>query len=181
MRSRIFILAALLVCGTELACVGSLHAGLFSPAGFKLATGTLAALSATPGAISFQATNPSFGLVSGSSPGSITWTSVNLLARPNWTLSLQAGSTSFVGCPTIPVSAIQVSCGTTSVSGVGTGTGACGGSFPLSTTVQQIAGGAQGIGANSYSVSLNFTLAESWRYVASSACTVTITYFVDAP
>jgi hypothetical protein len=30
-------------------------------------------------------------------------------------------------------------------------------------------------------VTLNFTLAESWRYVANSACSLTLTYSVNAP
>jgi hypothetical protein len=98
----------------------------------------------------------------------------------NWSLSVQAGSNTFVGCPTIPISAIHVNCGTTYVSG-GSGTGACNGSFPLSTSAQQVAGGAEGDGTQSYSVSVNFTLAESWRYVANSGCTITLTYSVNAP
>jgi hypothetical protein len=32
----------------------------------------------------------------------------------------------------------------------------------------------------SYSVSINYTLAESWRYVADSSCTITLTYSVNA-
>jgi hypothetical protein len=180
MRSRIFILAALLVCGTELVCVGNLHAGLFFPARYRLAMGTLGSLSATPGTVSFHASNPDVGLVSGSSPGNLTWMVLGGSHLQNWTLSVQAGSTSFIGCPTIPISAIRVNCGSASVSG-GAGTGGCGGSFPLSTTSQQIAGGAEGDGSNSYSVSINFTLAESWRYIANSACPITLTYSVNAP
>jgi len=179
MRSKIFILAVL-VCLTELACVGNLDAGGFTPRRLHLALGTLGSLSATPGTISFQATNPELGLVSGSSPGSLGWIVLSGSHAQNWTVSVQAGSSSFVGCPTIPISAIRVTCGAATVSG-GAGTGACSGSFPLSTTPQQVAGGLEGTGTNSYSVSMNFTLAESWRYVANSACIITITYTVNAP
>ena len=179
MRGKIFILAVL-VCVMELACVGNLDAGVFSPRRLQIALGTLGSLSATPGTISFQATNPALGFVSGSSPGGLTWVVLGGLNAQNWTLSVQAGSSSFVGCPTIPTSAILVTCGSHSVSGGG-GTAACGGSFPLSTTPQQVAGGFEGAGTNSYSISMNFTLAESWRYVAKSACTITITYTVNAP
>jgi hypothetical protein len=180
MRSKTSILLVALVCGTGLACVGSLHAGPVLPARFKLAMGTLTLLTATPGAISFQAVNPDVGMVSGSSPGNITWMVLIGSHLQNWTMSLQAGSNSFVGCPSIPISAVRVSCSTATVSGGG-GTGGCSGSFPLSSTPQQIAGGAEGDGANLYSVFINFTLAESWRYVANSACTLTITYSVNAP
>jgi hypothetical protein len=96
-----------------------------------------------------------------------------------WTLSAQAASNSFAGCPTVPVAAVQVSCGSASAGGPG-GSGTCSGSFPLSTSLQQIAGGAQGDGANSYFTSINFTLAESWRYVANPSCSITINYSVDA-
>jgi hypothetical protein len=180
LRSGIFIVAICLACGTGLAHVRNRRVGLFRPARLNLALGTLAGLSATPGTISFQATNPDLGQVSGSSPGSLTWSVLSGSHLQNWTLSVQSGSSSFTGCPTIPVSAVQVSCGSASVSGAG-GTGVCSGSFPLSTSAQQIAGGAEGDGTGSYSVSMNFTLAESWRYVASSACTLTLTYSVNAP
>ncbi len=160
--------------------MGSLHAGLLSAVRLNIAMGTLGSLSATPGTISFQASNPDAGMVSGSSPGSLTWMVLSGSHLQNWTLSVQAGSSSFAGCPTIPVAAIQVSCSSAHVSGGG-GTGACSGSFPLSTTLQQTAAGVEGDGTNSYSISLNFTLAESWRYIADPSCTITITYTVNAP
>jgi hypothetical protein len=97
----------------------------------------------------------------------------------NWTISLKAAASTFSGCSTIPISAVQVSCSVASVSGGG-GNGGCSGSLPLSTTLQQVAGGAEGDGTNSYSVTINFTLAESWRYLVNSSCTMTITYSVNA-
>ncbi len=173
MRNRIVILVAVLACGT----VRVSNAGLFQR--LNLALGTVGSVSATPSTITFQASNPDQGAVSGSSPGSLTWLVLSGSHVQNWTLSVQAGSSSFVGCPTIPISAVQVSCGSASVSG-GAGTGSCSGAFPLSTTPQQIAGGAEGDGTNSYTVTTNFTLAESWRYVANSSCTITLTYSVNA-
>jgi hypothetical protein len=56
----------------------------------------------------------------------------------------------------------------------------CGGSFPLSTTGQKIASGAEGYVVNSYAISLTFTLAESRRYVANSSCAMTLIYSVNA-
>jgi hypothetical protein len=180
MRSKIFIIAAALACGMEQACVGNLHAGLFAPLRLHLAMGTLGSLSASPGTISFQASNPDLGIVSGSSPGNLTWVLLGGSPLQNWTLSVQAGSSTFIGCPTIPISAVRVSCSSATVSGSG-GTGGCSGSFPLSTTSQQIASGNQGDGTNSYSVLMNFTLDESWHYKANSACTLNLTYSVSAP
>ena len=180
MRSRIWVLAALLACAMGLSSVCEGRAALFRPARLNLALGTVASLSATPGTISFQATNPDSGQVSGSSPGTLSWTVRGGSALQNWTLSVQSVSSSFTGCPTIPVAAVRVSCGSASVSG-GQGTGACSTAFPLSTSAQQIAGGAEGNGNRAYSVSINFTLAESWRYVANPACTIILTYFVNAP
>ncbi len=180
MGRRIFVLAALSACGMGLVHVCEGRAALFRPARLHLAPGAVAALTATPGLISFQATNPNSGQVSGSSPGSLTWTVRDGSRLQNWTLSVQSGSSSFTGCPTIPVAAVRVSCGSASVSG-GQGTGACSTSFPLSTSPQQIAWGAEGSGNRAYSVSINFTLAESWRYVANPACTIILTYFVNAP
>ncbi|HUS05788.1 MAG TPA: hypothetical protein VMZ52_05820 [Bryobacteraceae bacterium] len=178
---KILYLAVLVSCGTGLARAGDFRAGLFPHSLLRLAMATMATVSATPGNISFQATNPDMGTVSASSPGSLTWTAQSGSHLQNWTVTVQASSSSLAGCPAIPVSAIRVSCGSATVSGGG-GTGACSsGSFPLSTSPQQIAGGAQGDGANSYSVSMNFTLADSWRYLANSACTLTLTYSVNAP
>ena len=180
MRTCILIVAVILAGGTGSARVSNRHLGWSRSSRMNLAFGTLGSVSATPGTISFQATNPDLATVSGSSPASLTWIVLSGSHLQNWTLSVQAGSSAFVGGPTIPISAVRVNCSTATVSG-GAGTGACSGSFPLSTIAQQIAGGAEGDGTNSYSVSLNFTLAESWRYVANSACTITLTYSVNAP
>jgi hypothetical protein len=180
MRSKILILAGLVACGTGLARVSSRRAGLFRPPHLNVAFGTLGTVSATPATVSFQAVNPDSGQVSGSLPGSLSWMVLSGSHLQNWTLSVQAGSSTFVGCPTIPISAVHVNCSSASVSG-GSGTGACSGSFPLSAASQQVAAGAEGDGTKSYSVSINFTLAESWRYVANSGCTITLTYSVNAP
>jgi hypothetical protein len=173
-RSRALLFAAL----TGLACV-SLHAGQALPARLNLALGTVGTLIATPGTISFQATNPNLGTVSGSSSGTVSFFVLGGSHTQGWSVSVQAGSTTFVGCPTIPTSAVRVSCSGANVSG-GAGTGSCNGSFPLSTVSQQVAGGAEGDGTNSYSVTINFTLAESWRYVANPSCSFTLTYTVNA-
>lgn len=180
MRARTVMIAALLVCGVERAGARVIHAGPFLPLHLRLARGTLVSLSATPGTIAFRAADPDLGTVSGSAPGNVTWMVLSGSRLKTWTVSLQASSSSFVGCPAIPVSAIRVTCSAATVSSGG-GTGACSGSLPLSTTPQQIAAGSQGDGTGSYSVSLNFTLMDSWQYIANPACSLAITYLINAP
>jgi hypothetical protein len=52
---------------------------------------------------------------------------------------------------------------------------------PLSTSAQQVASGNEASGSNkAYSVTLNFTLADSWSYIANSSCTLSLTYTVNA-
>ena len=145
------------------------------------ALGAISGVFASPGSISFQATNPNSGAASASSAASITWTVLDGSPLQTWTLSVQADSPTFLGCPAVPVSAVRAACGSASVSGGG-GTGACSSTFPLANLSQQVAAGAEGSGNNSYSVLINYTLAESWRYPASNgSCTLTLTYTVNAP
>ena len=117
MPGRILILAALMASGTGMAYVSKV--GRFRLERLDLAFGTLSALSAAPGTISFQANNPDAGQVTGSSTGSVTWSVVGGSHLQNWTLTVQSESASFSSCPTIPVSAIVVSCGSASASGSG--------------------------------------------------------------
>ena len=178
MRGKILIFVAVMACSQGLARVSNRHVGRFLASRLRISLGTVNSLLASPSSISFQASNPNGGVVSGSSPASLSWAIPDGSNLKTWTLSVQADSSTFSGCPSIPISAVVVSCG--SASGGGGATGTCSGSFPLSTTPQQIAGGAQGDAANSYFVSANFTLAESWHYVAKSSCSITLTYSVNA-
>ena len=140
---------------------------------------TLGAVSASPTTISFTSTDPSLGTVSGSSAATISWTASGGSSSNTWTLSVQASGATFASCATVPTSAVTATC--TGVTG-GSG-GACGASVPLSTAAHQVASGneANGAAAKSYSVTLNFTLADSWSYIANSSCTLSLTYTVNAP
>ena len=77
------------------------------------------------------------------------------------------------------MSAVTVSCSGATAGGSG-GSGTCGSSFPLSTSLQPIAGGVEGDGTNMYTTTLTFTLAESWRYMANPSCSLNLTYSVNA-
>ena len=139
---------------------------------------TMSAVSANPGTISFTATDPDLGAVSGSSAATISWMTSGGSGGNTWSLSVQASGTSFTGCATVPTSAVTATC--TGVSG-GSG-GTCGGSVPLSTAAQQVASGNEASGNNkAYSVTLSFTLADSWSYIANSSCSLSLTYTVTAP
>jgi hypothetical protein len=139
---------------------------------------TLSAVSASPGTISFTATDPDLGLVAGSPVATISWMTSGGNKNNTWTLAVQASALTFAGCATVPTSAVKATC--TGVSG-GTG-GTCGGSVPLSTSAQQIASGNEANGANkAYSVTISFTLADSWSYIANSSCSLSLTYTVTAP
>ena len=140
----------------------------------------LGPISAAPGTISFTATDPDLLTVAGSSASTISWSIVSGGSNSQtWTLQVQAASTTFTGCSTVPVSAVRVTCSSVVVSGGG-GSGACSAPFNLSTSLQQVAGGAE---ANNTTVTISFTLADSWRYIAttSQTCTQTLTYTVTAP
>jgi hypothetical protein len=135
----------------------------------------------TPATITFSATNPSSAPVdSGSSTASVSWTNLDF-AQGAWSLTVQAGSPSFINCPTVPVSAVTVSCASVSTSIGGSGT--CSPPFTLSTSAQTVAGGNQGFITYSYAVTLNFTLADNWKYIAetSPSCSLSLSYIATVP
>jgi hypothetical protein len=141
---------------------------------------TLSAISANPGTISFTATDPDLGSVTGNSAATISWTTTGGSAASTWTLKVHSAAGSFTNCATVPRSSITVTC-----SGVtGGSAGACGGAVTLSGASQQVASGKESTSNNApYSVTLNLTLADSWSYIAKQApaCTLTLTYTVTAP
>jgi len=141
-------------------------------------------LNVSPATITFTTTNnPSATpLVAASQPATLTWTANSFLDNNNWTLTVQAGAASFASCPGVPVSAVTVTCTAASLTGLG-GSAKCSGAFPLSTTPQQIAGGAIGIFTYNYSVTVNFTLADSWKYIAEQnpACSLSLNYVANVP
>ena len=110
----------------------------------------------------------------------VNWDVLGGSNQRTWSVSVQASESTFAGCSTIPVSAVTVACTTATVNGGG-GTGSCNGSFNLSTVANQVAGGTEGDGKRAYFLQLSFFLAESWQYIASPSCTLTLIYTVNAP
>jgi hypothetical protein len=139
----------------------------------------LGTVSATPSTISFTSTNPDSGTVSGSSSATVSWTTSGGSSSSTWNLKVQAAASSFTSCATIPTSAVTVTCNSVS----GGSSGACKSAVTLSsTTAQQVASGKESTSTNApYSVTLNFTLTDSWEYIANSSCTLSLTYTVTAP
>ena len=162
-----------------------LHAVLMSLSWQSLGRPALAATqihqqAVSPTTITFTGTDPDSPNLT--VPVSLTFRTTAGANNLTWQAAVQATSgANLVGCPnTIPIGKIQVSCSSTSVANGGTGV--CSGSFNLSTGLLTIASGLEGTGnATPYTVNLNFTLTDSWRYIATNtSCTVSLNYQITA-
>lgn len=156
-------------------------AWITAAAGALMAQAQLGPIIAQPAAIRFTATDPDQGSVAGT-PATITWTVFSGHNNRTWSISAYADRNTLNGCGTVPASAIRVSCSSATVSG-GSGIGACAAPFSLSGTPQLVASGHQGSSTRTYTVNVNFSFTDSWRYIASNgpSCSLTLTYSVTAP
>jgi hypothetical protein len=145
------------------------------------------ALTASPSSISFSSTDPDLGAVSGSAAASVTFGLLLGTATNTWTVSVSAATSTFTGgtCTTIPASAITVTCASVAVNNYGgtAGTGACAASSTLSTTGKTAASGGEGNFYDTFTITLNLTLTDSWAYIAATTttCPLSITYSLNAP
>lgn len=140
------------------------------------AAGPVHFMTASPASISFQAGDPDSPSVPGNSAAVVTWSATGNNGR-TWNLTVRSAASSFTNCPTVPVSAVTVTCTGATVSDGGRGT--CAAPFTLSTSPQILIGGNEGSGGNAdYAVNLSFTLADSWKYIArtSPQCSLFLTY-----
>ena len=142
-------------------------------------------LTVTPATINFVTSNnpTATPVVAGSAPASVTWNALSIFDNNNWTLTVQSASPNFANCPSVPISAVTVTCSSATLGGVG-GSATCSGSFPLSTTPQTVAGGVVGtLYSYNYSVTINFTLADSWKYIAETnpQCSLSLNYVANVP
>jgi hypothetical protein len=141
-----------------------------------LATSINTAIAATPATVTFTATNPdSAPTDSGSATVTLTWKTAGGATTRTWNVKASAPA-AFTSCATVPSSAVTATC--TSVTG-GTGS-TCSAAGALSTAGVQIASGDEATGNASYTVKLTYTLADSWEYIASSSCSLTVTYLLTA-
>ncbi|MBI4480949.1 MAG: hypothetical protein HY651_13090 [Acidobacteria bacterium] len=136
--------------------------------------------SATPVTVTFLGIDPDSPTLT--VPVTISFRTTGGSTAQSWSLSVQATSgANMTNCPsTIPINKIQVSC--VSSSSANGGTASCAAPFNLSTSLQMIASGNEGTGnAVPYLATVNFTLQDSWRYIATNtACTVNLSYQIIA-
>lgn len=141
---------------------------------------TISGFTVSPPTVSFSATDPDLGSAGGST-ATVTWTISNGKKQNTWSLYARATGPSFTGCATVPLSAVTVTCATATASA---GTAACAAPFTLSTVQQTVASGTEPQNVNgTFTVTIDFSLADSWTYIAALAppCTLTLDYTVDAP
>jgi hypothetical protein len=140
-------------------------------------------LTVSPATINFNATNPGTApVVAGSPAATATWSALSF-GGGNWSLTVQAASPTFTNCSTVPVSAVTVTCTAASVGSLG-GSASCAPPAPLSSTqAVPVANGSEGLIALNYSVTISFTLADNWKYIAetSPACTLSLNYLANVP
>ena len=146
----------------------SLASVIIGPQPLTVTAGTV---TVTPATISFTAPNPTANpTVAGSASAVLHFTLA--AGASTWNVKVSAPA-SFTNCSTVPVTAITASATCTTV----TGTSSCT-SGALSTGGTQIASGNKTGGAAAFTITIAFTLADSWAYIASSACSLALTYSV---
>jgi hypothetical protein len=140
----------------------------------------------SPGTVSFAASDPDSPSHTGSS--TVTWNLTGGSFFSNWTLRVASVGSWFGGgsasCSTVPASAVTFRCASATFSGGTLPSATCSaGTFTLSTTYQTVASGREGSGTPSFTVTVSFTLLDSWSYVAnlSPPCTLSVSYSLNAP
>ena len=137
-------------------------------------------LSATPSTLTLTSSDPS---ATSTKQATVSFTIKGSPKNKAWTVSVQSTSSSFTNCASVPASAVSVQCSNVGITGGGyLGTGACGSSFPLSTSLTQLAGGLQGDADQNYTVLINYVLTDAWRYPGANSptCSLTLNYTVFA-
>jgi len=143
---------------------------------------TVNSFSVSPATVTFNMIDPDAGLVTGSPGATVDISISGGAASRRWNLYVQADSSTFTGCTTIPAAAVTVTCNSVTLTNAGgsPGSGACAGSFGLSTTSAQVAGGKEGTKTDNFSIAISFTLADSWQFIPN-LCPLTLTYTADIP
>jgi hypothetical protein len=146
---------------------------------------SITTITAAPSPITFSATDPDLGPFAGTSASTVIFKLTGGATAKTWTLSVTTGASTFTGCTTIPASAVKATCTSavvTRTSGI-IGTGACSAAGNLSTSALTLASGQEGSGGDTYTITINFLLTDSWSYIAktSPTCPLTLTYSLNAP
>jgi hypothetical protein len=131
---------------------------------------TVSAQSVTPATITFTAPDPDTNAtVAGSASASLKFT----LAMGKTAWSVAVSSPGFTNCATVPVSAVTATATCTTTSG----TSSCS-NGALSAAGTTIASGTKANPASAFTITIAFTLADSWTYIASSSCSLALTYSI---
>jgi len=135
----------------------------------------------TPLTLTFIGADPDTPVLS--VPVTVFFRTTGAKVNGTWSLSVQAVSgPNMINCPNaIPVESIRVSC-VSAVADDGAEPASCASPFNLSTGLQTVSSGTEGIGnARPYETIINFTFQDSWRYIATdSACTINLNYQIIA-
>ena len=125
--------------------------------------------------VSFTATDPDTPLVAGSAMTTVSWGVTNSANDP-WKLEVYSVPTSFSNCPTVPISAVTITC-TGGFGGGGTVT-LCSPTALSASKLTVASGTVPGAGYTSFWVTLTYTLTDKWKYIAQTSpqCTLDITY-----
>ncbi len=140
-----------------------------------LSGGTVDSLSASPGTITFNATEPDNGSVAGSSVATVVITTSSASGKA-WALSVQSTTADVPGCTGVQVSDVTVTCNL--IVDTTLGSNSCAAPQSLSTSYATIASGVQSIvPITAITVTLTFTFADSWHHPAKgTGCPLTIQY-----
>jgi len=146
------------------------------------AAATVNSFGVAPATVTFTMTDPDAGLVTGNPSATATLSITNGAPSRNWTVYVQADSSTFTGCTNIPASAVTVTCSSVTLANVGgsPGNGSCTAPFALSTSATPVAGGKEGTKTDNFTIALSFTLADSWQLIPNT-CPLTLTYTGDVP
>jgi hypothetical protein len=143
---------------------------------------TVNSFTVSPATVSFTAADPDAGAAAGSPAATVDISISDGAASKRWNLYVQADSPAFTGCTSIPASAVTVTCNSVTLANAGgsPGNGSCAAAFALSTTATLVAGGKEGTKTDAFSISISFSLADSWQYIPN-LCPLTLTYTADIP
>jgi hypothetical protein len=141
--------------------------------------GSITGLRVTPSTITFTSPDPDITPVGGSATATVAW-GMSGNNNGDWRLTVQSAAPSLSLCPTVPASAIVITCAGLSISGKGNPTGSCAsGAFPLSTGPQIVASGARQ-GKSDITAVVSFAFTDNWKYLPSSACSIDLIYTITA-
>lgn len=140
--------------------------------------GSVGTFTYSPSTLTFTSSDPD--VVATSPLATIFVNMTGPIGGKPWNLKVQASSSTLGNCASVPTSAISAVCGSFAPGGNGNNpTGACAGSFPLSTSLQTVASGVQGDGgSDTFTITMTYRFTDAWKYpgATSPACSLSLSY-----